>query len=376
MKKILAIILSIAMLFGVLTINTFAADTEPKVTLITNEGSPVDNNIDTYFTVRLDNFTSIKGMDITITADSGLIFKSVQATGLKNELVKDTNYTITDNKIRIVDLTVKDSTSVDSAKIIVMARAATDEKATQNITVEGKYADSGKTLFSITTEPGVFEVSKTVTPTPVSNKTLTAEDNYFIPYGSVYKETDTGFAFITKEANGSFNIPEGDYKYKEYKIPDNGITTFGFSYKEDEKHLRFGSYSNKNTTGVKHGTMVFEGDWLALKEHYIKQGYTVQQILKAIYDNYDKKNPDREYTYVYYTVTDKEGNNKQVNVYKFDQNNYMWKGQDEDARVLEYAIRLTNYLPETNYTAVSYSIDGEEITLSDNVKSTTTVAFQ
>ena len=84
MKKILAIILSVVMLFGVLTINTFAADSDPKVTLITNEGSPVDKNTDTYLTVRLDNFSSIKGMDITITSDSGLIFKSVQATGLKN----------------------------------------------------------------------------------------------------------------------------------------------------------------------------------------------------------------------------------------------------------------------------------------------------
>ncbi len=375
MKKILAIILSVAMLCGVLALNTFAADTTPKVTLITNEGSPVDINTDTYFTVRLDNFTSIKGMDITITAGSDLIFKSVQATGLKNELVKDTNYTITDNKIRIVDLTVKDSASVDSAKIIVMARATTDENATQNITVEGKYADSGKTLFNISTEPGVFEVSKTVNPTPVSNATLTAKDNYFIPYGSVYKETNTGFAFVAKETNGGFNVPEGDYKYKEYKIPENGITTFGVSYRQNEKHLRFGSYSNKNATDVEHGTMVFEGDWLALKEHYIKKGYTVQQILKAIYDNYDKNNPNGEFNYVFYTVKDKNGEDKKVNVYKFKQKNYMWKGQDANESVLEYAIRLTGYLSETNYTAVSYSINGEEVTLSDNVKSTTTDAF-
>ncbi len=377
MKKILAIILSIAMLFSVLAINTFAEDTTPKVTLITNEGSAVDKNTDTYFTVRLDNFSSIKGIDITITADSGIAFKSVEATGLKNTLEKDTNYTITDNKIRIVDLTVKDDNHVESAKINVKAYATTDENATPKITVEGKYAKDGKDLFNITTKPGVFEVNKTIKPTDIDITSGNVELSYeetttagnFIPYGSVYKAVGNNFSFAKKDATGNFTISESGYKYDTYKIPENGITTFGVSFKNND--LRFGNYSKLNETDVKHGTMVFEGDWLALKEYYIKKGYDVKEILKAIYNDYDKKNPNREYQYVYYTVKDKNNVSQQVNVYKFDQKNYMWKGQDSAANVLEYAIRLVDYIPEKNYTAIAYSINGEEVKLSDNVKSIT-----
>ena len=375
MKKILAIILSVAMLCGVLALNTFAADTTPKVTLITNEGSPVIEGTPTYLTVRFDDFASIKGMDVTITAD-GATLGEITETGEGFPELTENNYTVTntDNKhqIKIVDLT-----SFNTGKITFQVTAPEKDAI---ITVSGKYADSGKSLFDITTEPGLFEVyAKPVDveveiPQGETTAQITqssAGENKFIPQGSVYKVNSNGtYTQAPKDQDGNFNVGEG-YVFNSFDIPANGITTFGASNPVDNPNtVRFGSYSQKNDGTRTHGTMVFEGDWLALKNLYIKNGYSVHEIVQMFYDDFDKKfegKSENEITFVYYNL----GGGKIVNVYKFPQKKYIWKN---DSGVLEYGLQISNIEDNQTYTAVAYSHDNDDksiATVSAEVKSIT-----
>ena len=383
MKKILAIILSIAMLFGVLAINTFAADTEPKVTLITNEGSPVQQGDSTYLTVRFDNFSSIKGMDVTITADGAELGK-VYITGFKNFSLKENeNFTeVNDNEknihtIRIVDLMGEDNTGKIAFQVKAPAKSA-------QITVKGKYADSGKTLFSITTEPGTFEVyaepEKVKVEIPQGETTAqitqnTAGVNKFIPQGSVFKEVDGTYIQAQKDKDGNFNVGEG-YVFNSFDIPANGITTFGASnLVKNTRTVRFGSYSQKNDGTKTHGTMVFEGNWLLLKNYYIKLGYSVEQLVNMIYQNFDEtlnlsNNSGKEF--VFYKVPKEDGTGYEtINVYKFTQQKYIWKN---DSGVLEYGLQINNVADNQTYTAVAYSHNNDDksiATVSAEVKSIT-----
>ncbi|MBE6787816.1 MAG: hypothetical protein E7537_05655 [Ruminococcaceae bacterium] len=384
MKKVLAIILSIAMLFGVLTINTFA-DATPTVTLVTNAGSPIAEGTHTHITVKFENFSTIKGMDVTISAEHTTLGE-VYATGFK-ELVNNENFVEVndDNEdihtIRVVDLTG----GANTGKIVFDVTAPAEDAL---VTVEGKYADSGKTLFNITTDPNTLEVKKEIVSVPVEipqGTTPTEEEPYelpqpeeatqkFIPYGSVYKEVNGEIVYAEKNDDGSFNITDTDFKVDSFDVPANGITTFGVSENTtDSSVLRFGSYSKINKSAKFNGTMVFEGDWVALKNYYIKNGYSVQQLLDLIYKHFDATLDGKEgKTYVYYDVPTDEGTER-INVYKFKQNKHMWK--DDANGILEYALRLSNAKNNTTYTAVAYSeTEAGDITISADVKSETKLA--
>lgn len=373
MKKILAIILSIVMLFGVLTINTFAADTTPKVTLITNEGSPVQPNDPTYLTLKFDNFSSIKGMDITITAEGATLGAPTSVGTNFPTLEENTNYTVTNtetkHEIRIVDLA-----PFTSGRIIFPVTAP---EASAQITVEGKYADSGKTLFNITTEPGTFEVyaepeKVTVEFDQSGSATVTQETagaNKFIPQGAVYKIVDGKYTYAQKDEEGNFDITS-DYTVNSFDLPSKeiGVTTFGASdFGQDTTTVRFGSYSLKNDGNTTHGTMVFEGDWLELKNLYIKNGYSVHEIVKMFYEDFDRTLENKETKFVTYTLY-----GKTINVYKFEQSRYIWKSEAD--KILEYGLQLTNVKENTNYTAVAFSYETNNkanATVSAEVKSIT-----
>ncbi len=404
MKKVLAIILSIAMLFGVLAINTVAETTaNPTVTLVTNEGSPVAKGTPTYFTIRFDDFASIKGMDVTITADQYITLESVETDGGFPDAEPNKNYKIENDgethTIRFVDLT----NGANNGKLIFKAVVPTNAEPTADptITVTGQYAENGKTLFEFVAPAKGDDTGNFVLEKKIESATVTVPDNAdkvevegetlyklpveelvntakkFVPYGSVYKKEGDKFVFAEKDENGNF-IADSDYTVDSFDIPANGITTFGVSENtEDTSVIRFGSYSDKriekNKNAASHGTMVFEGDWVALKNYYIKRGYTVQQLLDMIYKNYDATIAQKGGKFVYYKVpTEEEGKTTKVNVYKFDQTKYMWK----DANVSEYAIRLTNAKDNITYTAVAYSKDsaGNLVQISENVKSETKIA--
>ena len=373
MKKLLAIILTVVMLFGVVAISTSADTAAPKVTIVTNEGSAVAKGVPTYFTVKFENFSEIKGIDVTITADQNIELGEVTTTGFP-EAEADVNFTEenegAEHTIRFVDLTAgKNGSIIFAAKVPEDAVTTGDP----SITVAGKYAKDGKTLFEVEAPAaGTFELTKVIeTSAPQQTAqdqtvNVVVEPKKFVPQGSVYVKNGNTYTFAEKQADGTFKATDaGDYVYQSFDIPENGITTFGASDDpQDNTRLRFGSYSNLNNNAKEHGTLVFEGEWLVLKNYYIQKGYTVQQFVKALYNDVTAKlaaNPDADF--VYYKV-----NGETINVYRFKQQNYMWKGGE----VLEYAIRLNGVKTDKTYTGVAYSISSNDVvTLSEDVKSVT-----
>lgn len=391
MKKTLAIILTLVMIFGIVAFNTSAEETaaEPTVTIVTNKGSAVDEGTETYFTVRFDNFSEIKGIDVEITADEAITLGEVVSYGFKGDDETDinVNYTETNTEgkphvIRFVDLLTQGSARITFAAYIAEGKTPqTDPK----INLTGKYADSGKTFLDVDAPAaGTFEIKRVVAEedkpkaenvTADESIAITPSEGTFIPQGAVYVKNGDTYTFAEKQPDGSFTAPiAGEYTYQSYNIPTNGITTFGASDDpEDNTRLRFGSYSK---VGANNGTMVFEGDWLALKNYYIKNGYTVQQFTKAIYTNARKvldANPGKKF--VYYDVPTDDSKTT-VNVYLFAQTKYMWTtafNQDvmegNGEYITEYAIRLDGIKENTTYAAVAYCSVNNDVIISKDVKS-------
>lgn len=374
MKKTLAIILTLVMIFGIVAFNTSAEETaaEPTVTIVTNKGSAVDEGTETYFTVRFDNFSEIKGIDVEITAEEAITLSTVESSGFKSAAGENVNYTQSNNgdvhTIRFVDLLTQ-----EDAKIVFGASVDVDTDTDPVITITGKYALDGKTFFEEElTASGTFEIKRVIASTDVQGateetpKTITPESNKFIPQGSVYKKiSENEYVFADKNTNGEFIITEDGYQYDSFDIPDNKITTFGAS--DDTTYpdrLRFGNYTEIYSNSIENGTLVFVGEWLTLKNYYIKKGYTVEQFVNAIYKDVTAKLADnKNATHVYYDI-----GNKRTEVYRFVQKNYMWKSTDNS--VLEYTIRLQGIQPDKTYAAVAYSIANDKtVTISQNVKS-------
>lgn len=377
MKKTLAIILTVVMIFGVVAFNTSAeeATTAPTVSIITNKGSAVNTDDTTYVTVKFENFDSIKGVDVDITADKAITLGKVDSFGFKGNQDKGVNYKKTNNTIRFVDLTLGDNARITFEATVYGETPETDPE----INVTGTYALDGKTFFDENLPAsGTFEIKRVIAEEDKPKSELAQAESpinitpvagTFIPQGAVYVKTGDTYTFAEKQENGSFTATaEGKYTYQSYTIPENKITTFGASNDlTNSNALRFGSYSEHYKSGVKHGTMIFEGAWLALKNYYIQKGYTVQEIIPAVYKNVlatlDK--PDNaDKTFVTYNV-----NGQTVNVYIFEQKNYMWK--NDTYGILEYALRLNGTTSGLTYTAAAFAIEGETVTFTENVKSVT-----
>ena len=379
MKKTLAIVLTLVMIFGIVAFNTSAEETaaEPTVTIVTNKGSAVDEGTETYFTVRFDNFSKIKGIDVEITADKAITLSTVESSGFKSAAGENVNYTKSNNgnvhTIRFVDLLTQGSARITFAAYIDEGKTPETDP---EIRVEGKYADSGKTFFQVKSPAaGTFEIKRVIASTNVQGateetpKTITPESNKFIPQGSVYKKiSENEYVFADKNTNGEFIITEEGYQYDSFDVPENKITTFGASNDLTNKtSLRFGSYSELNVNCSSHGTVIFEGNWLALKNHYIKKGYTVNQFVEAIYNNAVatlEKPENAGKTFVSYKL-----GKETINVFIFKQKNYMWK--DTEKGILEYTLRLSGTTSGLTYTAAAFAIEGETVTFTENVKSVT-----
>ena len=425
----------------------------PTATLVTNEGSPLDvgtaldnGNFLTqdgrkfYFTLRFDNFIPIQGIDIRITvnepsgimplsSDEGVSQQSEQSTDVITSVETfnlpsavlgvdefDENYVFeggNHNAIHFVDINI-----TSKSRIVI---GLNSPSASTTVTAVGTYADTGETLFKIITTDKNYDIVEPRKIMNVANGQAEPDTGYFIPYGGVY--TDVDKTFSTKDKNGNFtNIPEGS-KFVQFKLPKeilddnkiqiNKLTPFGASTQMDSDEnittgplagskgaWKFGSYSEYDdvtdsnpTTKMHHGTMMFVGDWLSLKEYYIKQGNTVQQFVKAIYEDITAlennpnntdfgKNEADDFSKTFhvsyqipnrrYSEATKETEPEYVwiDVYKLPRKHYIWR--DNDGK-LEYAIRFHNMQPSRTYTAVAYCLENEKsfqnAHISHNVKS-------
>ncbi|MBR4099775.1 MAG: hypothetical protein IKK55_02165 [Clostridia bacterium] len=361
MKKVLAIILSIAMLFGVLAMNTFAETTkQPTVTVNSIE---VELKKDSDFTITLGNFAEVAGMDVTITTEDDVVFKSVAAnTG--RELVLGTNYTISEAKdeIHIVELVTEGTES-----ITLTVNATINEEAT--IAVKGEFADDGKTLFDVVNTTGsitelALEPVVEVKDQAATSTTIATPNKYFIPYGSLYNKVGDEYTYPEKDANGNFSVVAGtEYSYTQYLIPESKIMTFGVSdSKVDESPaLQFGTYCGADTTN--RGTLLIAGDVAELKQKYTDDATLIAKVNKL----HDKYNPIVDGKYTYTTIKMNFTYNEEnytVRVYKVAQTKFMWQGNG----AIEYAVRAYNLADNEDYAAVGYFTKDEVTTFADTLK--------
>ncbi len=361
MKKVLAIILSIAMLFGVLAINTFA-ETTPTITIDCGEAVKVGET--TTINVNLTNFSGVKGIDLTVTAGEGIVFTDVTSAEIALDRETNINCKLEDQTFHIVDLT-----NVDTATIAITATVNADAK----VTAVAQLAKDSKVLyasneFSIVDGNVVVktvEMKGTVSGSEEAPVEFKNEDEgYFIPYGSVYvKNEDGSFTYVKKNEYGIFNITESGVNWDKFEIPADGFGTFALSDTLNAMTtpaVQFATYSNKYATATKHGTMIIAGDWTEFKAKYSTK--TEAELIAKISEVYDANIGDNDYVNLTF--------NSKVNairIKKINQKNFMWKNDS----VLEYALRVNGLNANDDYAAVGYYVADDKINFSDTVMSYT-----
>lgn len=350
MKKALALLLSFAMLFTVLTVNVFAAEGLPTISI---SGIQDVEKGDVTVNVNIDNFNnSVAGMDLVVkAADTGIVFNSISnASGI--DLATD-DYKLTASELHVVDLT----TNVDDAVISIAATVTADT----TITVEADLAKDGISLYAESevdiSETNLVTIKEVILSGTVKDEDLTdgavtidgnIADNYFIPYGCVYiKNQDGTYTYIDKENDATFSVEKAGVQWAKIEAPANGFGTFGISeaINTATPAIQFGTYSEK--VAAEHGTLIIAGDWSALVE---AQKSTMNEA--AIVERLNTLYKDNIGTNDFVEVT--FGVEKSVRVYKVAQYNYMWN----NGSVLEYAVRVNSLVSGDDYAAVGYYDDG------------------
>jgi hypothetical protein len=368
MKKTLALLLCLAMLFTALTVNVFA-DENPTVTI---ETSSVSENGETSFAIKFAGYTSLKGYDLVIKAGTGLNLLSASALNAETDLDEGVNYKIENNELHIVELTKVDGDDI----ITVNAKFAENQTAAVKVEViKCDLAESSSQLYAaatiadVTIAPYVKPVSVTVPAIPDGQQTVKIEqsaagEGYFIPYGSVYTVKDGVYNYKSKDESGKFDVT-ADTIVQAFKLPEDGFATFGVSDSavEEEDAKQFGNITTSYTKDKKYGTLVFIGQWEAFKDHNLsKKGYSEKVLVEKLYAAYNAANPDGKYTFVSFKSGDAV-----IRVYDVAQKNWMWKNETDG--ILEYAVRVYGLVGGTEYAAVAYNIDGETVNFANGVKS-------
>jgi len=352
--------LALALILGLMCLTVSAASVEPTITVFGNEATPAKPGETIKLYARLTGLSEMAGLDISVTGGADFAFTDIKTDSFI--LTKDVNYTLTNNKIHIVDLfNLTGKTTLQGAYIEVDAKIADNAKAGEyTVTFTGILAGKdGKTKLSegtlATATVVVREAEKQATA-----GALAADNGMFIPYGSVY---DSSKNFIDKDEAGKFNVAAGD-KYTQFRFGKNGITTFGTSFAQDKTAVQFGTYAN-GKSGKEFGTMCILGDWEGFKSYYRSQkGYSEAQLTKLIFDRYDTlmaENPDATHVIM-------KCNNKtvEIHVYKVAQTKYMWgKGHNSD---LQYALRVKDIEQGEKYAAVGYYVKSGETILSTEIE--------
>ena len=359
MKKTLALLICLAMLFTALSVNVFAAE-EPTVEIVKNSISEGK----TTFAVKI-NGNPVAGVDIKVdvTGDAEITGVSAKNFDVTDTLTDGEDYKISGDKksLHAVGLQKEPTTG---EIISVTATATTDF----NISVDCDIATSS-------TNKVVKNGAANVTADAPKNETVTGEtvsqpegNDYFIPYGSVYKVTDEGkYEYANKGTEGTFNGTNG-MTATQFKVPTNGLGTFGISEsmkKSVNPSKQFGNYTNTYSSTNKYGTMIILGNWAGFKDWYLaNKGYSDAVLFEKVYTAYrtamtKAKDEGVEADYVKLTA----GGNE-IHVYDVPQTKVMW----ESETVLEYAVRVTNNYTETkSYSAAAYCIksDNSVVTSKD-----------
>lgn len=355
MKKLTASIIAGALMISAMGINAFAAETaQPSIKVY---GNAVPSSGETTFSVKLTDFSAVKGMKLEIASDAGL-----KLTGVNGNILKDGNYKVTDNKITIVDVT-----NAATADITVKATVATEAVDSANISVKADLAQNGKSLFA----EGTYSLvdGKVAVKTTKANQTVTKREDlkedtgYFIPFGSLGYTENGVFKAIPKNTDGSFsasNFPTdlGSLSYNKYKLPENKIMTFAQS--ENGNAYQFGTYALEIASDSKtFGTMCIAGDWTKFVEYFKEnKNMTESEMLSAIYKAYNEKIGNHKYVVM---TCNKKAN--KIRVYVVKNEKQMWSS--DNAR--QFALQITNVKNE-EYAAAGYAIKKDAAIFSDTVQ--------
>ena len=368
MKKTLALLLCLAMLFTALSVNVFAVE-NPSVTIVTNN---VSTDGDTSFAIKLAGFESLKGIDMTVTATGGIEMLSASALNFKDsegnivEIAKDTDYVISDDgrTLHIVGL----QKDVKGDIITVDANVTADA----TISVTADLAKSAEELYTETEIAPATITYATSSEVEVGNKEVVeqadAGEGYFIPYGAVYNGTTDAPKYLPKDENGTFANVTADTTVVKFPIPANGFGTYGVSDGKLNSMLakQFGNYVADYKPGTRtYGTLAIMGDWAEYRDYYLsKKGMSDAELVEMLYAKYKEKK-DTGYANNYVAFGVKENDNKYiVQVMAVQQNNYLWRTADK----LEYGVRFLNVLSEREYATVAYYTEDNAINFAKVIR--------
>lgn len=401
--KFLAAALAATMTLGcALTASAFTAN--PTLTLQGNESSPLtlkNQAASATLTLKASDFSEVKGAKITVELPAALTLSKIAVTDTDAE----NTWTLDDNNYRF-DADRKKITMVD---VFNFANTVNKENLNLNLSFDvtgasiGTYAvkvsgdfadDTADKVYPVTANANLVIGREETTATNLAelNNSISADNNYFIPYGGAYIGKDN----LSKGPDGKFSLVAGvtdndEIKLLKCKLPAPGkVTTFGASNSlvgDANSSIQFGSYIDQiNNTNGSFGTLLIVSRNLpaTLTENNYKQGTyenavkyfngNVEELLNSIITKFNTKNTGttnwfdgklHPYTY---------GDTKEV-VYAavVPQTKYMWRNSDKDFTKLQYAVRCTGLnTPEKQnyvYTAVGYSLKNNTYTFSTEVQS-------
>lgn len=361
-----------------------AAGANPTLILQGNETTPAAAE-DTSVTLSLKatEFGDVAGADLKLTLkgdislDSANVTITNNATGQSWNLEKESNYTVSGNTLKIVD--VFNMTGAPTATDLDL-RVVLKFNGDVNI---GRYAfDCNATLVNEseqTITPAGVTMGKLVigkkTETITGNGTATDYDvnDCFLPYGSV-SEGDT---YLVKDQEGKFTF-NGDKEVTRFIVPDTNeaVTTFGASkgtVNDSKNAIQFGSYANNVKSGDSFGTLLIAptdtGNFDDVIKYY--KNNTDYKTVEAILNRFAQLLASAENNKLY-TIKYNKGAQK-IKVAKIPQNNYMWRNGDKDYTKLQYAVRLvgldTSDAQSVEYTAIGYSVNAGIYNFSTEIKS-------
>ena len=374
MKKTLALLLCLAMLFTALTVNVFAAE-NPTVTIVTNS---VSEDGETSFAIKFAGYTSLKGYDLVIKAGTGLNLLSASALNAETDLAEGVNYKIENNELHIVELTKVDGDDI----ITVDAKFAENQTAAVKVEViKCDLAESSSQLYAEATIDPVSIAPYVAPATDVELPAIPEDDEdgkvkidheeaagegYFIPYGSVFTGSAEAPEYVAKDKDGKFNVAAGT-TVQAFKIPEGGFGTFGISNSTvgEEDARQFGNVATGYTADRKYGSLVIVGQWTAFKEYYLsKKAFTENDLIEKIFASSNRVIAEQNVDYVIFNA-----GTASIKVYNVAQKNYMWKS--ETLNMLEYAVRVYGLLENTEYAVAAYNTDanGTDAVFSKEIRS-------
>lgn len=364
MKKTLAFLLSLAMLFTALSVNVFAAETAPTIEIVTNSIS----NGKTTFAVKI-NGNPVKGVDITVNVTNDAKITGVSAKNFDvAALTKNQDYTISEDGKKLHAVGLQKDTA--TGEIISVTATATNDftiKVSCDIATSDKIKVTQNPEATVTAyvEPENKTVTVTEGETTVNQPT---EEDYFIPNGAVYYEDENGkIDYVAKGDTGNFTVNK-NAKYIVFKIPTGGFGTYGVRDSViDAKAKEFGNYVLNKQADKKYGTIVISGDWEGFKNYYMTNGKSESDLVTLIYKTYfGKKTADRTY------VPFKAGESI-IKVFNVPQTRVLWENLGNTT--FEYGVRMNNIQPNSDYATIAYCATSNDaaddnVVLSQDIKTT------